>query len=51
MIKYFKELLSTLKSIDAKLGKIAEQNDRIAQCIKQDSHGAGKHIKTWHWNQ
>jgi len=44
MIKYFKELLETLKSIDASLKE-------ISRCvIDTPRHGYGKSIKTSHWN-
>ena len=44
MIKYFKELLKTLKSIDESL-------KLISKCvIDSPKHGKGKSIKTAHWN-
>lgn len=44
MIKYFRELLATLKSIDARL-KVLEE------CvIWTPKHGHGKSIKVAHWN-
>jgi len=45
MFKYFKELLSTLKSIDASL-------KHIASCVKKNHHGHGDQcsISTKHWN-
>jgi hypothetical protein len=44
IIKYFKELLKVLKSIDKSLKK-------IERCvIDTPAHGHGKSIKTAHWN-
>ena len=44
MIKYFKELLITLKNIEKHLSEIAE-------CVNDaPKHGIGKTIKTSHWN-
>lgn len=45
MIKYFKDLLKTLKSIDNHLSK-------IAACVKCDHHGHGDMVSMSikHWN-
>ncbi|MHA1676480.1 MAG: hypothetical protein ACTSU6_04810 [Candidatus Njordarchaeales archaeon] len=41
VIRYFKELLLTLKSIDRRLGN-------IEKCVGSDRKGS--HIKAAHWN-
>jgi hypothetical protein len=44
MIKYFRELLSVLKSIDSRLKE-------LQKCvISTPKHGHGKSIRTAHWN-
>lgn len=45
MIKYFKELLSVLKSIDKNL-------KLVIKCVKKDAHSHGDRysISTKHWN-
>ena len=45
MIKYFKDLLKTLKAIERHLSE-------IASCVKTNhrSHGDKKSISTKHWN-
>jgi hypothetical protein len=45
MINYFKQLLATLKSIDASLKE-------LSVCVRHDHHGHGdRHsISTKHWN-
>lgn len=52
MIKYFKELLATLKSIDKRLAVIEENSNRLNQCVKDNSRGYGNRssISTSHWN-
>lgn len=46
MIKYFKELLKTLKSIDSNLTK-------ISNCVQENhhTHGDKASISVKHWNQ
>jgi len=45
MIKYFKDLLQTLKKIEQHL-------DKISKCVKTDHHGHGdkSSLSTKHWN-
>lgn len=52
MIKYFKDLLKTLKSIDSNLANIARNTERLAKCVKEDhhSHGDRASVSTKHWN-
>jgi hypothetical protein len=52
MIKYFKELLETLKSIDAKLESIETGIIRLSSCVmsKHHSHGDSNSLSTKHWN-
>ena len=60
MIKYFKDLLLTLKSIDNNLNeliKIEKQTNagilKLSSCVQQDHHrhGDSSSISTKHWNQ
>lgn len=59
MIKYFKELLSTLKSINAHLNELrkTEQSSneylhRLSECVRTSSrsHGDKTSLSTKHWN-
>ena len=45
MIKYFKDLLKTLKNIEKHL-------EKIGGCVKNNSrrYGSRKYINTGHWN-
>jgi len=51
LIKYFVELLNTLKSIDSRLAKIEENTERLAQCVRDndDFLGDKTSISTRHW--
>lgn len=51
MIKYFKDLLSTLKNIDKNLTKIENHQAELAKCVKQNHLGYGdsKSISIRHW--
>ena len=46
MLKWFKELLETLKSIDRRL-------ERLERCVKENprSHGSRHYLSTGHWNE
>lgn len=54
MIRYFKELLATLKRIDANLTEIRATQDELRNCFdvpKHDRPGSTRrHIRTGHWN-
>lgn len=52
MINYFKELLKTLKSIDAHLAAIEKNTGRVAKCVQEDHHNYGDRtsLSTKHWN-
>ena len=59
MIKYFKELLKTLKSIDTHLNELRKTEGstneyiyRLSKCVKEQhhSHGDQVSISTKHWN-
>lgn len=39
MIKYFRELLATLKSIDNKLASIEKNTDRLTRCTYETREG------------
>ena len=47
MIKYFRELLATLKSIDARLKRFEELIDSPPS---HHSRGYKKYLRTGHWN-
>ena len=60
MIKYFKELLKTLKAINSNLGDIKQMQistdnhlEKLASCVQEKHHGHGDQasISTKHWNQ
>lgn len=52
MIKYFKELLKTLKAIEAHLAKIEENTKRVAKCVEEGHHNYGDRtsLSTKNWN-
>jgi hypothetical protein len=52
MIKYFKELLSTLKSIDAQLKASDKKLELLSSCVKAEHSGDGAKtsISTKLWN-
>jgi len=52
MIRYFKDLLKTLKEINENLKKIENQTGDLSDCVKNNSHrhGARRYIVTGHWN-
>lgn len=52
MIKYFKELLLTLKNIESKLNSIDEKLKPLSDCVKENHHRHGDRvsISTKHWN-
>jgi hypothetical protein len=51
-MKYFKDLLATLKSIDESLKKIEKNSEKVAECVKTSSRGFGDKtsLSTKHWN-
>ena len=52
MIKYFKELLYTLKLIDTKLASIERGIIQLSSCVERNhhSHGDRNSLSTKHWN-
>lgn len=52
MIKYFKELLSTLKRIDSNLEKCQKSLAKIDGCVKTSGRGYGDNqsLSVKHWN-
>jgi hypothetical protein len=56
MIKYFKELLNTLKSIDKTNKEISENlqniDNNLSKCVISNRHRHGKrsYLVTGHWN-
>jgi len=52
MLNYFKELLKTLKAIEARLAKIEENTGRVAKCVKEGHHryGDSTSLSTKDWN-
>ena len=52
MIKYFKDLLSTLKSIDAQLKESNKDLSLLSDCVKKNHHAHGdkSSISVKHWN-
>ena len=52
MIKFFKELLETLKSIDNRLATIEANTKNLSDCVKRNHHGHGDRcsLSTKHWN-
>jgi hypothetical protein len=52
MIKYFKELLLTLKNIERKLNDIDEKLKPLSECVKtnRSDYGDRTSISTRHWN-
>ena len=51
MIKYFKELLKTLKSIDTHLNELRKTEDstneyiyRLSKCVKEQHHSHGDQV-------
>lgn len=52
MIKYFKELLTTLKDIAETNRKIEKHLSVLQETVKTNSrgHGARKFMATGHWN-
>jgi hypothetical protein len=52
MIKYFRDLLATLKSIDENLKKIERNTKMVSDCVRKNhhSHGDQASLSTKHWN-
>jgi hypothetical protein len=56
MIKYFKELLNTLKSIDKTNKEISESlqniDSNLSKCVTKNRHrhGTDSYLVTGHWN-
>lgn len=52
MIRYFKELLDTLKSIDKSLKAMEKNTADLSACVTNNrrDHGRRRYLATGHWN-